>query len=102
MTEQDKPRYMTRAISEELNIEMQALLWELLDSIAAKRKDKMDYLQVFEIVNIGNNIKIINRQEQPAIEEELMVDKGTMNIEDTTVWIIDEPDKQTLLFPSDY
>ncbi|MEB6551142.1 DUF960 domain-containing protein [Heyndrickxia sporothermodurans] len=102
MNEQHKPRYMTRAINEELNIEMQALLWELLDSIAVKRKDKMDYLQVFEIVNIGNKIKIINRQEQPTIKEELIMDKGTMNIKNTTVWIIDEPDKQTMLFPSDY
>jgi hypothetical protein len=102
MTEQLKPRYVTRAINEELNIEMQTLLWEMLDSVAVKRKDKMDYLQVFEIVNIGNNVKIFNRQEQPTIKEELIMGQGTMSIKDTTVWIIDEPDKQTMLFPSDY
>ncbi|WP_374717467.1 DUF960 family protein [Neobacillus sp.] len=102
MIEQGKPRYMTRAINEELNIKMQAFLWELLDLIALKRKDKMDYLQVFEIVNIGNKIKVINYQEQPTIKEELIIELGRMNIKDTTVWIIDEPDKQTMLFPSDY
>lgn len=93
---------MTKAISEELNTKTLVLLWELFDSIAVKRQGKMDYLQVFEIVNIGNKIKIINRQEQPSIKEELMMEKGTLNIKDNTVWIIDEPDKQIMMFPSDY
>jgi Staphylococcal protein of unknown function (DUF960) len=102
MTKQHKPRYATRAINEELNIEIQVLLWELLNTITVKRKEEMDYLQVFEIVNEGNNIKIINRQEQPAMEEELMIERGSMEIEDTVVWIIDDLKYQTMLFPKDY
>lgn len=102
MTEQRKPRYVTKAINEELNIEIQALLWELLDSITVKRKDKIDYLQVFEVVNSGNNIKIINRQEHPAMKEELMIEKGSIDIQDTIVWIIDDLEYQTMLFPKDY
>ncbi|MFB1097415.1 DUF960 family protein [Terribacillus sp. JSM ZJ617] len=103
MTTQHKPRYVTRAINEKLNIEIKVLLWKLLDSIEVKRKDKMDYLQVFEIVNQGNNIKIINRQEQPAMTEELMkMKQGSMNIEDTIVWIIDDLEYRTMLFPKDY
>ncbi|HEF5700870.1 MULTISPECIES: DUF960 family protein [Bacillaceae] len=101
MTEQHKPRYVTRAINGELNIEIQVLLWELLDSIAVSRKDKMDYLQVFEIVNSGNKLKITNRQEQPAMKKELIIE-STLEIKDTTVWIINEPNYQTMLFPSDY
>lgn len=102
MVEQRKPRYVTRAINEELNIEIQILLWEMLDSIAIKRKDNMDYLQVFEIVNSGNKLKIINRQEQPAMREEIVIEQGSIVIGNVTVWIIDEKDKQTMLFPSDY
>lgn len=102
MTEQRKPRYVTRAINEELNIEIQVLLWELLDSIAIKRENNMDYLQVFEIVNISNKIKIINRQEQPTMKEVLIIEQGALNVKDTTVWTIDEPDKLTMLFPSNY
>lgn len=103
MAEQRKQRYVTKAVNEELNIEIQVLLWELLDSIAVKRKDKMDYLQVFEIVIDGNNIKIINRQEQPAMKEELAImEQGSMGIEDIIVWIIDDLEYQTMLFPKDY
>ncbi|MFK9091717.1 DUF960 family protein [Bacillus salipaludis] len=102
MAEQRGPRYVTRSINKELNIEIQALLWELLDTIAVKRKDKMDYLQVFEIVNDRNNIKIINHQEQPAMKEELMIKRGSMEVKNTTVWIIDDLEYQTMLFPKDY
>ena len=62
---------MTRAINEELNIEIQTLLWGLLDSISNKRKDKMDYFQVFQIERKGNHIKITNRQEQPVVNAKL-------------------------------
>jgi hypothetical protein len=102
MTKQEKPRYVTRAINKELNIEIQVLLWELLDAITVKRKDKMDYLQVFEIKSDGNNVKIINRQEQPAIKEEVIIGQGGLSVKDNTVWIIDESDKKTMLFPNDY
>ncbi|MFA1811154.1 DUF960 family protein [Bacillus anthracis] len=55
MVEQEKVRYVTRAIKEKLNLEIQVLLWKLLDSIAIKRKSKMDYLQVFIIKSDGKN-----------------------------------------------
>ncbi|MEI2368899.1 hypothetical protein [Niallia circulans] len=62
----------------------------------------MDFLQVFEIVNIGNKIKIINRQEQSTMKEVLIIEQGALNVKDNTVWSIDEPDKLTMLFLSDY
>lgn len=102
MAKQEKSKYVTRAINGKLNVEIQVLLWELWGSIALRRKDKMDYLQVFEIKSDGNNVKITNRQEQPAIKEEIIIKLGLLCIKDTTVWIIDEPDNQTMLFPSDY
>ncbi|WP_067727836.1 DUF960 family protein [Oceanobacillus damuensis] len=102
MIEQRKSRYVTRAINDELNIEIQALLWGLWDSIAVNRKDKMDYLQVFEIVTDGKKLKVMNRQEQPAMSEELVIEQCSMEISNIIVWIIDELNKQTMLLPSDY
>lgn len=102
MVEQEKVRYVTRAIKEKLNLEIQVLLWKLLDSIAIKRKSKMDYLQVFIIKSDGKIVKIINRQEQPGTKKEIIIAQVRLCIKDTTVWIIDETDKQTILFPSDY
>lgn len=47
-------------------------------------------------------VKIINRQEQPGTKKEIIIAQVRLCIKDTTVWIIDETDKQTMLFPSDY
>ena len=34
--------------------------------------------------------------------EELIIEHGSMEIEDTIVWIIDDFEYQTMLFPKDY
>ncbi|PRO39754.1 hypothetical protein C6W18_17815 [Bacillus sp. LLTC93] len=54
-------------------------------------------MQVFEIINISEKIKITNRQEQPAMMEELVIWRGPMEIEDTIVWIIDDLEYQKML-----
>lgn len=40
----NKSRYMTKAISEELDIELQVVLWQFYDEINEQRKEQMDYL----------------------------------------------------------
>lgn len=40
----NKPRYMTKAISEEVSTELQAILWQLYDEIEEQRKEQLDYL----------------------------------------------------------
>lgn len=103
MTERKKNRYITRAIAEELNQEIQVITWGKMDSVASKRMDKMDYLQVFNITATDKEIRIINIQEQPKLEEEYLIriDNCITN-RSTTIWIIDESKIQTMMFPSDY
>ncbi|SDQ06638.1 protein of unknown function [Virgibacillus salinus] len=102
MTEKHKSRYMTKAINEELNVKLQMTLWQLMDILALKRKDKMDYLQVFDIIVSGSRLKIINKQEHPYMVEKFININGNTITKSITVWIIDDIDKQTMLFPSDY
>jgi hypothetical protein len=102
MLQQKKPKYVTKKINEKLDVEIQALLWMLMDILSRKRKDKMDHLQIFNIATTNKHIKIINRQEHPYFEEEFVFAKDSIVNENSTVWIIDEPDKQIMLFPRDY
>ena len=45
-------RYMTRKVAEEIPLEINILLWNLIDELNVEK----DYLQVFELNSIGEGI----------------------------------------------
>ena len=51
----NKNRYITRRINENLDIRLQILLWNLIDSLKEKNQG-LDYLQVFNISNKDKEI----------------------------------------------
>lgn len=102
MSRKRKPKYVTKAVSEEISVEIQALLWRLMDILAAKRKERMDYLQVFEISATKKHIHIVNKQEKPPIQEKFVFGNVSIVTKNVVVWIIDDHEKQVMLFPSDY
>ncbi|PTY77564.1 hypothetical protein B5V89_14035 [Heyndrickxia sporothermodurans] len=98
----NKSRYMTKAISEELDIELQVVLWQFYDEINEQRKEQMDYLQVFEISVCEETLTITNRQEVPSLQTKVIINNKVKGAKNTTVWIIDDERYQTMLFPKDY
>lgn len=94
-------RFMTRAIAESLHMEVQVLLWNLIDH-QRKQGNELDYLQVFELTSNGDKQKILHRQEVPPLERSWLIAlRGTQPI-DSTVWCIDDGENQMMLYPSDY
>ena len=102
MTKPNRYRNVTKAVSEKVDVNMQIQLWRIYDLLAAEREKDMDYLQVFDIKNADNKVIIINEQEEPSLKKELIFEQEMFDVNDTTIWIIEEFDKQTMLFPSDY
>ncbi|MBD8071542.1 DUF960 family protein [Bacillus sp. PS06] len=98
----NKSRYMTKAISEELDIELQVVLWQFYDEINEQRKEQMDYLQVFEISVCEETLTITNRQEVSSLQTKVIINNKVKGAKNTTVWIIDDERYQTMLFPKDY
>jgi len=92
---------MTRAIAESLHMEIQKLLWYLIDD-QRKQGEKLDYLQVFELENRENQQHIIHRQEVPKRKREWLITLKDTPPVNSTVWCIDDGTHQTMLFPSDY
>lgn len=45
-------RYMTRELAEEIPLEINILIWNLIDSLTIEK----NYLQIFELNPIGNGI----------------------------------------------
>lgn len=92
---------MTKAIAESLHLEIQILLWQLIDE--EKRKGmKLDYLQVFELVHKDNKQEIVHRQEVPSRKTKWLIPLENATPVNETIWCIDDGENQTMLFPSDY
>lgn len=101
MFEASKPRYMTSTIAEELDEEIQRILWSIIDQ-RRDHQEELDYLQVFELTAKGDQLTIINRQEQPPIKRKYQYPYSNNKRILKTVWIIESGDYCIMLAPSDY
>lgn len=92
---------MTKAVAEIIDIEIQGLLWDLIDE--QKKHDlELEYLQVFELSTREGKQHIIHRQEVPEREKECIITLEHALPVDRTICCIDDGSYQTMLFPSDY
>ena len=93
--------YMTRNISENLDLRILTSVMALLNNKVLKtKKEDMDYLQIFEI----NNNKLIHSQEQPKQSKEYNL---AGHFKDIKVWAVRGEDEKsgeywTIMFPEDY
>lgn len=55
-----KNRYITVGVHHEIDLELQLILWALIDDLKALQVDQMDYLQVFdlEVIKLENGKSI--------------------------------------------
>lgn len=97
---QSKERYVTRKLSTEVPLIIQAFLWSLIDDDVANDKE-LDYFQIFELEVIEGGLRVIHRQEQPARSKEVFLPFTHENQKDRTIWVIDSG-YQTMLFPEEY
>lgn len=80
----DKSRYITRGINESIGIELQIILWGMINDIDIEK----DYLQVFNIIPIGKRmVKIIHSQEVPHYKVEQIVMIGIES--ETKIFVVD-------------
>ncbi len=99
----DWPRYLTSGVQAEVPIEIQVLLWMLIDDLEDKDGFQIDYLQVFELraINEGEyNQLIVHHQEVPEYREEYRITVSSPLT--VKVWVIDSTDYCTMLLPSEY
>ncbi|WP_455543546.1 DUF960 family protein [Intestinibacter sp.] len=91
-------RYMTSKIAEELPIDVNILLWSLIDELSVEK----DYLQVFELDPLGNDVvKIIHKQEVPKYENTIYIHNESIK-QNKKIYAIDSIEYSTLLFSDEY
>ena len=84
----NKERYLTRGISNEIPLEIQILLWSMIDKLNVKK----DYLQVFEIEH---------RQEVPKYKSDIVV-KNVGISSKVKIFVIDDGEYSTMMLSSEY
>lgn len=104
MFEKKNQRFLTPGIKEGVPLEVQLLLWHLIDDSDWQK----DYLQIFESYkeNHANKLIIIHRQEEPEQKRKVTFQLGKYAKElqalPSKVWVIDDDDHQTMLLPEEY
>ncbi len=105
MFEQEKPRYCTKGISENVPMELQLFLWAALEQ--ERQSHDMDYLQVFRLkLDEEGTLWIDYIQEQPERKQTYaLTDVGNEIPEELNgrkIFVMDDETHITMLFAEEY
>lgn len=101
MFESKNNRFVTRGIAEEVPITTQIFLWSLIDDQVSSGK-KLDYFQKFELKATERGQEILQSQEEPQWSQKVLLQLADLICLNKTIWVIDDVEYQTMLFPEDY
>ena len=92
----DNKRYLTCGDDAAIPLEIQLFLWECVDSMPAPK----DYLQVFDLEQVGCMQSITHRSEEPEYHMEYLL---PLEVPITgKLYVIDDGSHSTMLLASEY
>lgn len=89
-------RYLSRGVDDTIPIELQLFMWACIDQLPEPR----DYLQIFNLEQVGDMQSIAHRSEQPEYRKVYLIPTGAPITE--KLYIIDDGDHSTMLLASEY
>lgn len=89
-------RYLSRGVNNTIPIELQLFMWACIDQLPEPR----DYLQIFDLEQVGNMQSITHRSEQPEYRKVYLLPSDDPISE--KLYIIDDGDHSTMLLASEY
>ena len=89
-------RYLTCGVDNTIPIELQLFLWDCVDQLPEER----DYLQVFDLEQVGTMQSITHRSEQPEYRKVYLLPSESPITE--KIYVIDDGDHSTMLLSSEY
>ena len=92
----DNNRYLTCGIDSKIPLDLQLFMWECVDQLPPKR----DYLQVFDLEQVGTMQSITHRSEEPEYRKVYLLPSEKPITE--KLYIIDDGDHCTMLLASEY
>lgn len=92
-------RYVTRGVNEKIYLQLQILLWSLVDDL----KIENDYLQVFKLSRVWDVINIEHTQEVPDYRACIKVNAKDLGFkEEIKIYVIDSGVYSTMLLSEEY
>ena len=92
----DNNRYLSHGVSETIPIELQLFMWGCIDQLSEER----DYLQIFDLEQVGTLQSITHKSEQPEHQKVYLFPWDSPITE--KIYIIDDGDHSTMLLSSEY
>ena len=103
MAEFTGKRYITNGIENEIPIELQFVMWDLIDELR-NSKQKLDYLQIFTLRPVYENgvemQEIVHKQEQPWRKKKITVESDSPI--SAKIFVIDDTTHITMLLCDEY
>ncbi|WP_456010686.1 DUF960 family protein [Clostridium butyricum] len=95
-------KYVSRQANEIVPIEIQILMWSMIDEL--KEKMKVDYLQIFKISKQDDkSISIEHKQEIPRYENKIVVELEGIKIKGIIkIYVIDSVEYSTMILVEEY
>ncbi|MEZ7892712.1 MAG: DUF960 domain-containing protein [Candidatus Wallbacteria bacterium] len=93
-------RYMTCGVVSEIPLDIQLILWGLIDKLKTKN-EQLDYLQIFELAKKNENTQYIKHiQEVPPYKNESTFRHNTPV--NKKIYVIDDKTHSTMLLAEEY
>lgn len=93
-----KQRYLTREVAEKVPVEIQLLMWNMIEELKVKK----DYLQVFQLKEKGQQmLEIKHKQEIPKFTQTILI-KNIGVKKEMKIYVIDRGDYSTMMFSHEY
>lgn len=89
-------RYLSRGVDDTIPIELQLFMWACIDQLPEPR----DYLQIFDLEQVGNMQSITHRSEQPEYRKVYLLPSD--NPITGKLYAIDNNEYSTLILASEY
>ena len=89
-------RYATATVNREIPLAVQLFLWQCIDALPFSP----DYLQVFQLSTVGDQIRIVHTQEYPDYRKEYLL---LSDVPITAkIYVINDETHATMLFCEEY
>lgn len=89
-------RYLSRGVDDTLPIELQLFMWGCIDKLPEER----DYLQVFDLEQVGIMQSITHRSEEPEYHKVYLLPSENPITE--KIYVVDDNDHSIMLLASEY